>query len=46
MGSSDADTEAYENEKPQHTVTVSAFCISRYLATRQLGGKKWTPAIT
>jgi formylglycine-generating enzyme required for sulfatase activity len=36
IGSSDSDTEAYENEKPQHTVTVSAFCISRYLVTRQL----------
>ncbi len=36
MGSPEADPEAYENEKPQHTVTVSAFCISRYLVTRQL----------
>jgi|GEM_PF-6683304 len=36
MGLPDADTAAYENEKPQHTVTVSAFCISRYLVTRQL----------
>ena len=36
MGLPDADPAAYENEKPQHTVTVSAFCISRYLVTRQL----------
>ena len=35
MGSPDADTAAYENEKPQHTVVVSDFCISRYLVTRQ-----------
>lgn len=31
MGSND-----YDNEKPQHKVTVSDFCISRYLITRQL----------
>jgi formylglycine-generating enzyme required for sulfatase activity len=36
MGSPDTDTEAYESEKPQHEVTVSAFAISRYPITRKL----------
>ena len=36
MGSCEADAYAYKNEKPQHTVTVSAFSISRYPITRQL----------
>ena len=36
MGSPDSDSEAFDDEKPQHKVTVSAFCISRYPVTRQL----------
>ena len=36
MGSPKSDREAFGDEKPQHHVTVSAFCISRYPITRQL----------
>ena len=36
MGSPDTDAEAYEYERPQHEVTVSAFAISRYPITRKL----------
>jgi formylglycine-generating enzyme required for sulfatase activity len=36
MGSPDTGAEAYENEKPQYQVTVSAFAISRYPITRKL----------
>jgi formylglycine-generating enzyme required for sulfatase activity len=33
MGSSDADRMAYDNEKPQHEVTLKAFWIARYPVT-------------
>lgn len=33
MGSSDADGYAYDNEKPQHSVTVDAFRIGKYPVT-------------
>lgn len=36
MGSPDSDREAFDNEKPQHQVTIAAFAISRYPITRQL----------
>ena len=36
MGSPDSDAEAWDEEKPQHEVHVSDFCISRYTITRQL----------
>jgi formylglycine-generating enzyme required for sulfatase activity len=36
MGSPDSDRDALDSEKPQHKVTLSAFCISRYPVTRQL----------
>jgi len=36
MGSPDTDAQAYENEKPWHEVTLSAFAISRYPITREL----------
>jgi len=36
MGSPDTDAEAYDDEKPQHEVTVSAFAIGRYPITRGL----------
>jgi formylglycine-generating enzyme required for sulfatase activity len=36
MGSRDTDAEAYEDEKPRHEVTVSAFAISRCPITREL----------
>ncbi len=36
MGSPDSDDQAYENEKPQHEVTVSDFCLGRYPVTRAL----------
>ena len=38
MGSPDTDAQAYENERPQHKVTVSAFAISRYLITGAVSG--------
>ena len=36
MGSPRSNSEAYDDERPQHEVAVSAFCISRYPVTRQL----------
>ena len=36
MGASALDDEAYDDERPQHQVTLSAFAISPYLVTRQL----------
>ncbi len=36
MDSPKSDDDALDDEKPQHEVTVSAFCISRYPITRQL----------
>jgi formylglycine-generating enzyme required for sulfatase activity len=33
MGSSEADELAYDDEKPQHEVTLSAFKIAKYLVT-------------
>ncbi|MGE0822577.1 MAG: formylglycine-generating enzyme family protein [Candidatus Binatia bacterium] len=36
MGSPDSDRDAFDNEKPQHEVSVSAFYISLYLITRHL----------
>lgn len=36
MGSPDFDQDAYDNEKPQHEVAISAFSISRFPVTRQL----------
>jgi formylglycine-generating enzyme required for sulfatase activity len=36
MGSTENDEQAYENEKPQHTVTVSGFAIGRVVVTRRL----------
>ena len=36
MGSPEGDDEAYEWERPQHEVSVSAFAISPYLITRQV----------
>jgi formylglycine-generating enzyme required for sulfatase activity len=36
MGSPDTDDLAYQDEKPQHPVTVSAFAIARYPVTRKL----------
>ena len=36
MGSPDTDDLARDREKPQHSVTVSAFAIARYPVTRQL----------
>jgi len=36
MGSPDTDDLAWDNEKPQHSVTVSTFAIARYPVTREL----------
>jgi formylglycine-generating enzyme required for sulfatase activity len=36
MGSPDSDDLAYDNEKPQHLVTVSAFAMGRFAVTRKL----------
>jgi len=36
MGSPDGDNMAYPDEKPQHSVTVSAFAIACYPVTRKL----------
>ncbi len=36
MGSRESDRDALDDEKPQHEVMLSAFCISRYPITRQL----------
>lgn len=35
MGSADDDTDAQDDERPQHMVTVSAFSIGRYEVTQQ-----------
>jgi formylglycine-generating enzyme required for sulfatase activity len=35
MGAPETDRLAFSDEKPAHAVTVTAFCISRFLITRQ-----------
>ena len=35
MGSSQEDLQAYENEKPQHLVTIQPFFMSKYLITQE-----------
>ncbi len=36
MGSADDDTDAYNDEKPQHSVTLSDFYICKYEVTQEL----------
>src|SRR5262245_31584548 len=36
MGSAEDDEQAYDDEKPQHAVTVSGFAIGRVVVTRRL----------
>lgn len=43
MGASDSDSEAWDNEKPAHSVTLSGYYIGKYEVTQSSGLRLWDP---